>query len=288
MSGSSRIHSAIRKSAAAAVVMFEFMLESGAEAIAHQNDADWARVPTLLNVESRRIHGRVCFRGSRWQGEVECRATAAVAVGPDPSVMRFDDRLTDCQAHAATLWFRSKERIEYLVGLSQGEPGSCVIYSDLDLAVLAQLRLQSKHAARVLHRLDAIQHQVHEHLLKLHSIRHGHRKIVFEIGADRYSMPSGLTSQHPSHFADDLIDRDQLSFGRGLFVQRSQTVDDFRGKGARFDDSFRSFANLRQIGRVALKPSQEALASLVVAEMGCASSCEMEATNSPIVLTRLA
>jgi hypothetical protein len=29
------------------------------------NDAGWARVPTLLNAESRGIHGRVCFRGSR-------------------------------------------------------------------------------------------------------------------------------------------------------------------------------------------------------------------------------
>jgi predicted permease len=74
----------------------------------------------LLNAESRGIHGRVCFRGSRWQGEVERRATPAVAVGPDPSAMRFDDRLADCQAHAAALWFRRKECIEYLVGLAQG------------------------------------------------------------------------------------------------------------------------------------------------------------------------
>jgi hypothetical protein len=29
------------------------------------NDADWPRVPTLLNVESPGIHGRVCFRESR-------------------------------------------------------------------------------------------------------------------------------------------------------------------------------------------------------------------------------
>ena len=70
--------------------------------------------------ESRCIHGRAGFRGSRWQGEVERRATPAVAVGPDPSAMRFDDRHADCQAHATALWFRSKERIKYLVGLAQG------------------------------------------------------------------------------------------------------------------------------------------------------------------------
>jgi hypothetical protein len=62
--------------------------------------------------ESRGIHGR--------QGEVERRTTPAVAVGPDPSAMRFDDRLTDCQAHAAALRLRRKERVEYVVGLAHG------------------------------------------------------------------------------------------------------------------------------------------------------------------------
>src|SRR3984885_2763611 len=82
-------------------------------------DVDWARVATLLNAESRGLHGRVCFRGSRWQGEVERPPTPAVAVGPDPSAMRFDDRLADCQTHAAALWFLSKERIKFLVSFAQ-------------------------------------------------------------------------------------------------------------------------------------------------------------------------
>ena len=73
-------------------------------------DADWARVPTLLNAESRGIHGSVCFRESRRQCEVECRAATAVAVGPDPAAMRLDDRLTDCQADAAALRLRRKDR----------------------------------------------------------------------------------------------------------------------------------------------------------------------------------
>ena len=75
---------------------------------------------TLLNAESRGIHGSVWFPGNRWQGKVKRRAAPAVAVGPDPAAMRFDDRLADCQAHAAALWFRRKERLKYLVGLVQG------------------------------------------------------------------------------------------------------------------------------------------------------------------------
>ena len=77
-----------------------------------------ACVPTLLNAESRGLHGRVCFRGSRWQGEVERRAAPAVAVGPNPAALRFDDRLADRQAHAAALRLRRKECVEYLVGLA--------------------------------------------------------------------------------------------------------------------------------------------------------------------------
>ena len=49
------------------------------------------------------------FRGSRWQGEVERRATPAGAVGSEPAAMRFDDRLADRQAHAGTLRFRQYE-----------------------------------------------------------------------------------------------------------------------------------------------------------------------------------
>ena len=76
-------------------------------------------VPALLIAESRGIHGRVCFRGSRRQREVERRAAPAVAVGPNPAACRFDDRLTDCQAHAAALRLRRKKCVEYLVGLAQ-------------------------------------------------------------------------------------------------------------------------------------------------------------------------
>jgi hypothetical protein len=48
--------------------------------------------------------------------------TPAVAVGPDPSAMRFHDRHADCQAHAAALWFRSKERINIWSALPRGSP----------------------------------------------------------------------------------------------------------------------------------------------------------------------
>src|ERR1700722_14915508 len=126
-----------------------------------------ATLGTLISLHSRRaynnsrgIHGRVRFRGSRWQGEVERRSTAAVAVavGPDPAALRFDDRLTDCQAHAAALRLRRKECVEYLVDLAYGQPGPRIINRNFDLAVRIRFRLHRKHSAGLLHRLDTIEH----------------------------------------------------------------------------------------------------------------------------------
>ena len=66
------------------------------------------------------IHGMVYICGDGRQREVECRALAAIAGSPDSSAMRFDDRFTDGQAHAAALWLRRKERVEYLVAVALG------------------------------------------------------------------------------------------------------------------------------------------------------------------------
>src|SRR5258705_11252613 len=99
----------------------------------------------------RHRKGRFHFLGCGPQSEIKRRATPVVAVGPNPAAMRFDNRLTDCQAHAAALRLRRKECVEYLVDLVQGQPGPCVSNRNLDLAVLTQLRLHRKHAARILH-----------------------------------------------------------------------------------------------------------------------------------------
>ena len=77
-----------------------------------------------------------------------------------------------------------------------------------------------------------------------------------QFGADRHAVLARLTCHHPGHFDDDLVDCDQLPFGSGLSVQRSQAVDNPRGKSARFHDFFRPFERLIHIGRITLEPSQ--------------------------------
>jgi PIN domain len=137
----------------------------------HQNDSDWPREPALLNAESRRIPGTVCFRGSRWQGEVERRATPAVAVGPDLSAMRFDDRLADCEAHTAALWFGGEEGIEDLVRCSGRQPTPVSLTEISTCPHSSRFRLGREHSADLLRCLDAIEHQVHQYLLQLHPVR---------------------------------------------------------------------------------------------------------------------
>ena len=142
--------------------------------------------------------------------------------------MRFDDRLADCQAHAAALRLRRKEWVEYLVGFAQGQPGACVIYRDLDLAVLAQLRVHGHLAACVLYRLNAIHHQVHEHLVKLHAVRHDFGQFGGKFDAHLNRVSSGLALQQRDHFLDDSVHIDQFTLWRRLLVEGTYTVDDFR------------------------------------------------------------
>jgi hypothetical protein len=49
------------------------------------NDADWARMPTLLNAESRGIHGRIRFLGTAHSLLIH-RFMRLVQIALDPSV----------------------------------------------------------------------------------------------------------------------------------------------------------------------------------------------------------
>ena len=112
------------------------------------------------------------------------------------------------------------------------------------------MRLDSKDAACIVHRLDAVQHEVHQHLLDLHAVRTSAGKIVSKIRTDGNSIPHRLTAQHFDHLADDLVQRKRLSFWERLCIERPQTVYDFTGKLPGLDDFVRSFFRLADVGRV--------------------------------------
>jgi hypothetical protein len=59
-----------------------------------------------------------------------------------------------------------------------------VVWPAYYVFLLVDSGFHRNHAARVRYSLDAIQHRVDVHLLKLHSLRYDHWQIVFDVGAD--------------------------------------------------------------------------------------------------------
>ncbi len=170
--------------------------------------------------------------------------------------MRLHDGFADRQAHAAALRFRGEECIEDLIGLARWQSWTRIVYRDLDLAVLPQPRSDREHAAGVAHGLDAIQHQVHEHLLDLHAVSNDDGEAVSEIRTDRNRVPGSLRAQQPDHLGDHVVYRQRLAFGRLFLIERALAVDDLRRQLAHFDDCRRPLTSLRQVRRIALKPLQ--------------------------------
>jgi hypothetical protein len=85
--------------------------------------------------------------------------------------MRLDDPPTDRQSHAGSLRLGGEERLENAFGFLSGrKPDARVAHRNQQLAILAPLRRDAEFAAFILHRLDAIEHEVHQHLLQLHAI----------------------------------------------------------------------------------------------------------------------
>src|SRR5208337_1317364 len=138
---------------------------------------------------------------------MKCSAPPAAAVGPYAPTVRFDDGFADGQTHAAALRLGCEERIEDLAGLARRQPGPGVVYRNLNLAVLLQLRFDLKDTTSVAHRFDAIQHQVHEHLLDLHTVCNDDGETVGEIRTERNCVPGSLPAQQHNHLADHIVDR---------------------------------------------------------------------------------
>ncbi|HTO60206.1 MAG TPA: hypothetical protein VMM15_03015 [Bradyrhizobium sp.] len=61
-----------------------------------------------------------------------------------------------------------------------------------------------------LHRLDAVEHEVHRDLLQLNAIRRRRGKPRGELGPDRDRMPAGQIAQQKDHLSNDVVEVDPL------------------------------------------------------------------------------
>ena len=116
------------------------------------------------------------------------RASSVVGCGPQTATMRFHDGTADRQPHAAALRFRGEEGIEDFIRASGRQTYSGVADRDKHLTALTPCRLDREHSAGLLHRLDTIEHEVHQYLLQLHPVCGDLGEIGGKVRPNRNSM----------------------------------------------------------------------------------------------------
>ena len=100
--------------------------------------------------------------------------------------MRFNYRPAYAKAHACAVRLGCKKRIEDLIRLLRGQAHTRVADGHLKLLVFRSLRRdgQLSRPLYLLHRIDAVDHEVHQHLLQLHTVPHDLGKICGQFRPD--------------------------------------------------------------------------------------------------------
>src|SRR5258708_10119694 len=108
------------------------------------------------------------------QREVKACAARRVVGSPQAAAVRFDDGAADGESHTSSIRLSSKERFEDLVHLVGRQSHAGITHRHHNFLVFRPLRPDRKFASgiHVLDGIDAIEHEVHEHLLQLHPISH--------------------------------------------------------------------------------------------------------------------
>src|SRR5260370_33174689 len=172
--------------------------------------------------------------------------------------MSLDDGAADAKSHAGSVRLGSKESIEDLFRLLWGQPHSAVSDGHHNFLVLHSLRPDGEFARpiRVLHRFDAIDHEVHQHLLQLHAVGHDLGKSCREVHPDYYVVSPSLAAQKNYHLSSNLVYVHELPLRSTLLEELADPTDNFRRARPVFHDSHGSFARLFHIGTIARKPAQ--------------------------------
>jgi len=100
--------------------------------------------------------------------------------------MRFHDGAADPKSHAGAVRFGGKERIKNLVRLLRGQAHASIADRYHELLIVRSLRFDGEFAGpvRIFHRIDGINHKIHECLLQLHAISRDLGSIFRELRSD--------------------------------------------------------------------------------------------------------
>src|ERR1700758_5293174 len=121
--------------------------------------------------------------------------------------MRFNNGAAHPQSHADSVSLGGKESVKDLVRLLWREPHACIADRDQHLTLLTALRLDAQLArpVTILHCVDAVHHEVHQHLLQFHAISHDRRKVCCEFRPNANCELNCLAMQEEHHLSNDLV-----------------------------------------------------------------------------------
>jgi hypothetical protein len=100
--------------------------------------------------------------------------------------MRFNDGAADGQTHTGAMRLGGKEGMEDLVRLPRRQSHAGIADAHHNLFMFRSLRFDDELAwpIDILHRIDAVSHEVHHDLLQLHAISHDVGKIRRQLRPD--------------------------------------------------------------------------------------------------------
>src|SRR5258708_9576584 len=201
---------------------------------------------------------RLCVRRDRGrQGELKSCTPPRGTGGPQAATMRLDDRATDGQPHTGSVNLGRKECPEGLVRLLRRQSPTGIADQDQQLTIAGfGLDDELASATRFLHSIDAVEHEVHENLLQLHTVRHDLWKTLSKLGMDRDRVAVRLAAQQDNHFSNEFIYINQLPLRRVLLEQRADSANDVRRARYIVNESRWGCACPCHVRFIATKPSQ--------------------------------
>jgi len=192
-------------------------------------------MPIRLAGEQRGMTGLSAgsfLRPGTGKREAKSGAASRVGCGPQAAAVGLDDRPADREPHARALSLGAEERVKDLVRLLRRNAHSCIRDRNQQLTTSGHQGSDCKLALAlcVLHRLDTVEHEIHENLLQLHSVSHDPRQVLRQFSKNRNGMSGCFAAQQDNHLLDDLAHIHQIGLRRALLKQLSKPADDIAAR----------------------------------------------------------
>src|ERR1700756_4719108 len=109
---------------------------------------------------------------------------------------------------------------------------------------------------QILHRLNTVDHEVHQYLLQLHAVGHDLGKIGRKIGPDYYAVSRGLAVQESDHLSNRLVYVHDFALRSTFLEELTDAADNLSRASCVFYDSHGGRARLFDVWSVAREPAQ--------------------------------